>query len=245
MAAKKYYVVKKGKVPGIYKSWDECKQNTDGFPGAVFKGFTTMEEAELYFDGEESKQSAFYFKEQYSEEEKGKEFSGNALEIQECKPNKKNQLVAYVDGSYEHSLLKYAFGCIFITYDGKVYLQNGSGKDPETAKQRNVSGEMLGAMYAAGFALKNGYSELEIRFDYEGIEKWVTGEWKAKNELTQKYRDFMRGMMQKLAISFTKVAAHTGVVFNELADQMAKKGLTDCEEIPKVCLKEDLQIWNP
>ena len=36
------------------------------------------------------------------------------------------------------------------------------------------------------------YDVLELFYDYEGIEKWVTGEWRAKNPLTQTYRDFMR-----------------------------------------------------
>jgi len=52
---------------------------------------------------------------------------------------------------------------------------------------RNVAGEMLGAMYAVKWAMVNGYKEIELRYDYEGIEKWVQGIWKAKNELAQKY----------------------------------------------------------
>ena len=35
--ASKFYAVKKGKIPGIYYSWDECKKMVDGFPGAVYK----------------------------------------------------------------------------------------------------------------------------------------------------------------------------------------------------------------
>lgn len=250
MAAKKYYVVKIGKVPGIYLSWDECKQNTDGFPGAVFKGFATIQEAEEYLGDD-----LLPVKHQAddligsigltSAETKNGQNSEILSEITKCMPETEDMLVAYVDGSYEHSLLKYAFGCVFLTSDGVVRLQNGCGKDPETAKQRNVSGEMLGAMYAAGYAVKNGYTKLEIRFDYEGIAKWVLGDWKAKNELTQKYRDYMRNMMSKISVSFTKVAAHTNVTFNELADQMAKKGLTDKDGVPEICRKEDLEIWNP
>ena len=37
--AGKFYAVKKGKVPGIYTSWDACKSMVHGFPGAVYKGF--------------------------------------------------------------------------------------------------------------------------------------------------------------------------------------------------------------
>ena len=32
--AGKFYAVKKGKVPGIYTSWDACKSMVHGFPGA-------------------------------------------------------------------------------------------------------------------------------------------------------------------------------------------------------------------
>ena len=46
--AAKFYAVRKGKKPGIYMSWDMCKQQTDGFPGAEFKSFGTREEAEAF-----------------------------------------------------------------------------------------------------------------------------------------------------------------------------------------------------
>ena len=36
--AGKFYAVKKGKVPGIYTSWDACKSMVHGFPGAAIKG---------------------------------------------------------------------------------------------------------------------------------------------------------------------------------------------------------------
>ena len=45
MAKKNFYAVKRGMCPGIYGSWDECRAQVDGFPGAEFKGFATKEEA--------------------------------------------------------------------------------------------------------------------------------------------------------------------------------------------------------
>ena len=41
----KYYVVFKGHNPGVYDNWDEVNEQTKGFPGALFKGFSTSEEA--------------------------------------------------------------------------------------------------------------------------------------------------------------------------------------------------------
>ena len=43
---KTHYVVKKGRKPGIYREWEEAKQQVNGYKGAVYKGFTS--EAEAY-----------------------------------------------------------------------------------------------------------------------------------------------------------------------------------------------------
>ena len=45
MAKKKYYAVKRGKTPGIYLTWEDCKNQTEGFSGAVYKGFSDIEQA--------------------------------------------------------------------------------------------------------------------------------------------------------------------------------------------------------
>ncbi|MBR5803471.1 MAG: ribonuclease H family protein [Bacteroidaceae bacterium] len=46
MAKNKYYVVWHGVEPGIYTDWDACKQQINGFEGAIYKSFSTREEAE-------------------------------------------------------------------------------------------------------------------------------------------------------------------------------------------------------
>ncbi|KOY78793.1 viroplasmin family protein [Apilactobacillus kunkeei] len=46
--ASKFYAVRKGKKPGIYKTWDECKNQVNGFPGAEYKSFKTKSEAKSY-----------------------------------------------------------------------------------------------------------------------------------------------------------------------------------------------------
>lgn len=60
--AMKYYVVFRGHNPGVYDNWDEVKEQTQGFPGAVFKGYGTSEEAtEAYrnFSGTEDRAELF------------------------------------------------------------------------------------------------------------------------------------------------------------------------------------------
>lgn len=39
------YVVFVGKIPGIYENWNECRANTDGYRGSLFRGYLDYEEA--------------------------------------------------------------------------------------------------------------------------------------------------------------------------------------------------------
>jgi hypothetical protein len=53
MKKSKFYAVKRGRKRGIYESWDECKEQTDGYPNVSYKGFETREEAESWLGAEE------------------------------------------------------------------------------------------------------------------------------------------------------------------------------------------------
>ena len=48
----KYYAVKNGRNPGIYQTWDECKEQVHGFEDALYKSFQTLEEANKFMNGE-------------------------------------------------------------------------------------------------------------------------------------------------------------------------------------------------
>ena len=90
MAAKKYYVVKKGKTPGIYLTWDDCKKMVNGYPGAVYKGFTTLAEAEAFLNGTVNTGTV-------SQSESRKSMGASKLNaVSEELP----AIYAFVDGSY-------------------------------------------------------------------------------------------------------------------------------------------------
>lgn len=56
MAKQKYYVVWEGRKPGIYTSWEECKQQVDGVAQAKYKSFDSAAEAMNAFKGDYWKQ---------------------------------------------------------------------------------------------------------------------------------------------------------------------------------------------
>lgn len=45
----KFYVVWKGRNPGVYTSWDACKKEVEGFQGALYKGFPDKASAEAAY----------------------------------------------------------------------------------------------------------------------------------------------------------------------------------------------------
>ena len=41
MAKKKFYAVRQGRKTGMFLTWDECKKQVMGYPGAIYKSFGT------------------------------------------------------------------------------------------------------------------------------------------------------------------------------------------------------------
>lgn len=212
---KYYYAVKTGKIPGVYRNWKECESQVRGYSGAVYKKFSTYEEAYKFVNNSDL-QTDFLMESKENPENKENLIDKDDLNEWEA--------IAYVDGSFDLSTWTFSYGVVFITKDCK---RDYSGRDDKEslAKMRNVSGEIKGAMVAMEIAVKEGIKTLYLHFDYMGIEKWAKEEWKANKEGTKLYKKYYDSIKDDLDVVFIKVKAHSGVKYNEEADRLAKEAI--------------------
>ena len=193
----KFYAVKKGKKTGIFSTWDECKEQVTGFKGAVYKSFKTLSEAEAFL-------------------EKSEEKIENIEEV--------DGVYAYIDGSFDRINGIYGSGVVIVDGD-KRHEYKHAGNREDYAQLHNVAGELEAAKFVMWYAVDKKIKEITLFYDYQGIEAWAVGDWKANLPYTQDYVKFYNKVKTAVKVNFVKVKAHTGIELNEIVDKLAKEAI--------------------
>lgn len=131
----------------------------------------------------------------------------------------------YVDGSFTPHFAK--AGWSFVVTEGDKELARGHGITAFDAESRNIDGEVMASFQAMKWLEANDRTGT-ICHDYEGIARWARGEWKAKSSIAQQYVRACQPYLKR--VTFEKVAAHTGVKWNELADELAKGAIKKAQD---------------
>lgn len=134
----------------------------------------------------------------------------------------------YVDGSYNQKTDK--VGWAWIQVSGSKIINSKNGELPNKFNANQVMGELYAVMNFINHLDKEQVMipwlhEITFYYDYHGIKKWITGEWKANKEVSQQYKKYMNLMIEKgYRIKFKKVKSHSGNYWNNKVDKLAKKG---------------------
>jgi ribonuclease HI len=125
---------------------------------------------------------------------------------------------AYVDGSYIDGCVGY--GAVILHQNQEI--RRFSGSVEHNVEQRQVVGELHATMQVLAWCEENKIADIEIFYDYEGIQKWAVGEWRANNATTQHYQQTIQA--SPVRVIWQKVKSHSGVRWNDVVDKLAKQG---------------------
>lgn len=231
----KFYAVKKGRTVGVYTTWADCEAQVKGFSGAIYKSFPTREAAEQFIGGGAfatasangptavNRSTAMNGSISRPLHESISASSMGDSHVHVLSGEDRDMAFAYIDGSFDKRTAIVGSGGV-IVYKGEEIEFSFGTKEKQYAEYWNVSGELLATLYVMEWAKRVGVTQCAIYYDYMGIEMWALGLWKQNNVLTKWYATQMQSYMKGCSVTFHKVKAHTGIVYNERADRLAKEG---------------------
>lgn len=196
-----YYAVKNGKKPGIYRDWKTTELQVKGFPGAIYKKFSTQKEAESFLNDESSSET---------EQEEGK-------------------IVAYTDGSCSSEQGGYAF--LIITDEeidehyGKVPNAPCTNNIAELYAIYRCLKKLIKMGYSEAEIRPDSRYAMDSVTSY--IKKWKKNGWRTTNGEPVKNQDLIKKidvLLQEIKVVFVHVKAHGSDKYNERVDELANLG---------------------
>ncbi|XP_053315855.1 ribonuclease H1 [Spea bombifrons] len=206
------YAVRRGRRPGVYDSWEECKAQVDRFPSARYKKFPSSHEARNFVESDDASSSSSSSYHPYGQ--------------------RTEQQAVYTDGCCSRNGQHGARGGIGV-YWGPNHSLNVSER--LEGRQTNQRAEIEAASRALEQAREHNMRAINIhtdsKFTINGATKWVPS-WKqngwktsAGHDVVNK-QDFQKldNLCQGMDVTWTYVPGHRGNGGNEMADQLARNG---------------------
>lgn len=138
----------------------------------------------------------------------------------------------YTDGSYTPKIPNYCgWGYVIVNDDDQIINEN---KGKIECESRQIDGECNAVIQALEYINKNidlNIQIITIFYDYNGVHKWMSGEWKTNKNVSINYKTNVNLIISKLLkrnikIEWVKVKAHSGNRWNDYADELCKNGLS-------------------
>jgi len=236
-----YYVVKKGRTPGIYNNWNDCKEQVFGFSKPVYKKFTSIEEAKDFYSSNPNdiklKSLDHFFK--ITTTQSNKDEIQKTLEETPFKKDP-NHIIVYTDGACTNNGKKNAKAGIGVYFDvddsrncSERILGNQTNQHAELlaiAKALNILNKELTLNKKITIYTDSSYS---IKCITEYSVYWCRDGWKKKDGNPIKNIDAIKNIYSKYIthnIHFKHIKSHTNLkdvhsIGNSKADELATKSI--------------------
>ena len=136
----------------------------------------------------------------YSWDECQKQIMNTSAQI--TKVDKKKSY-AYVSGCFNNLNKSYGYGGI-IFHEGQRYEVQGGGIDKDLINIGSVASQILASKETIKKAINLEIRNIDIYYDYDGIEKWANGDWKRNLKETKDYYNFIQEISPIININFIK-----------------------------------------
>jgi ribonuclease HI len=216
---KNFYAVRNGKTPGIYRTWEECKQQVDGYAGAVFKGFATQQEAEDFMRGVVARDPKKF------EAQRSLSVSAQAMEAN----HPEGQVIIYTDGACTGNPGPGGYGVVLFRSGQRTELSAGF------RRTTNNRMEILGCI--EGLKALETPSDVALYSDSQYVVNAMKQSW-AVNWRKRGWNRVQNGVLvpaanpdlwaqmldlcEKHRVDFRWVRGHDGNVENERCDELAR-----------------------
>lgn len=201
----KYYSVTTGRETGIFRSWGAVKPLVNGYPGAKYKSFKTLEEAQNYLDGVNTDKFT--------------------------NPISDNKIIVYTDGSCVNKVG--GFGYVIVKDDKSIPVSGKVPSYPTTNQVAELYAiySTLYHLYKDD-AVNHGLviytdSKYSIGCLTEWHYTWRKNGWinsKGESVANQKLIKAILDISKDINIEYRHVRAHRGHFYNEWADKLANEG---------------------
>lgn len=212
-----YYAVKRGRRKGVFKNLDSCMAQVKGYPEAVFKRCSSLEEA----------QNFIY------------ENSISVLKPTDCS--------AYICGEFEPLSRMYVASVEFThNKSGKIENILKVFNTPENhdkilftiknsftvnvcendfADLGESCGEVMAAILAINYALSNGYKSITLFHTLACVGAWPLNIWSADTQQATAYKRYFNSVKDRIDVQFFKISSESDRERVEKMRNIAKKEL--------------------
>jgi ribonuclease HI len=225
---KQYYAVRNGRKPGIYRTWEDCKAQVDGYANAQYKGFSSLEEAEAYLGSVKANKPDAAKAPGATKKSSGAGHGDDetmALEMLETNDGLKH-VVIYTDGACLGNPGPGGYGVV--TLHGKERQEFSRGFRLTTNNRMEMLACIVGLQTLESPSAVTLYSDSQyvINSMTKGWAlRWKKNRWK-RNGADVPNADLWEKMLdlcEKHKVRFNWVRGHAGNKENERCDQLARQ----------------------